>query len=393
MGLTIGGNLRDLSFAINFDFTDLLSILQRMGSQLIARLVNFPAPPYPRRHVCLRAEHCTSNICRLGFCSICSAMGGAHCRNYGRFACDWTPTPNNCAGRSTSIRCPSNGGCTWTQQRASCASRWNGRRPASIAQTRCSCSRYGGGWPRRVRCTGTYVVTGAGSCSGTNTRSTFPGSCTNRPNTALNEQSIDVNASAFDRESTTGDNDVSDEAWNNATAADDYDPAADEAAAQAYEAEQELAAELAENEAYQRDLLANSTDPTEMVEALEIFGLIAHELPDWDMQRVHTIMAAIGAHEGEAVPKHEWVRAKHAYVIDMISKHSEEMRVEKASRPPTENERLAALREQKLTYGDLLKREAVREAASKIKVEPLPFDKLTTVEELTQWRRSVMTEE
>ena len=69
------------------------------------------------------------------------------------------------------------------------------------------------------------------------------------------------------------------------------------------------------DEDYQRALAANATDPTETIDALQVFGLIAHSLPDWDMKRTHAIMESIGAHNGDAVLMHEWIRSKHQHAV------------------------------------------------------------------------------
>ena len=372
MGLTINGNIRDLNLDINFSFSNLLSIISRMGGQLVSSVLGFPAPPFPNGHVCLVANHCASNVCRIGTCNTCSSMIRSGCNHYGRFACTWTPTPGNCASRATSIGCRSP--CTWTRQYGSCASRWNGRRPAIRPTGGCSCSRYGGGWPRRVRCTGSYVRVGQGSCSGTANQAGLAGSC--QPNAAAAATSA-VAAKAVHVDENTPDQAFDDlafdeetETWVNVTA---MEPTAEEKAVhEAMVQEEEREAErLAIDEDYQRALAANATDPTETIDALQVFGLIAHSLPDWDMKRTHAIMESIGAHNGDAVLMHEWIRSKHQHVKNLIEQHSEEMRVEKASRPKTEWEILEEERAKKLTYRDLMGRKDLREAAAKIKPVPV----------------------
>ena len=74
MGLTINGNIRNLNLDINFSFSNLLSIISRMGGQLVSSVLGFPAPPFPNGHVCLFARHCASNVCRIGTCNTCSSM-------------------------------------------------------------------------------------------------------------------------------------------------------------------------------------------------------------------------------------------------------------------------------------------------------------------------------
>ena len=123
---------------------------------------------------------------------------------------------------------------------------------------------------------------GQGSCSGTANQAGLAGSC--QPNAAAAATSA-VAAKAVHVDENTPDQAFDDlafdeetETWVNVTA---MEPTAEEKAMhEAMVQEEEREAErLAIDEDYQRALAANATDPTETIDALQVFGLIAHSLP------------------------------------------------------------------------------------------------------------------